>query len=111
MNLGKSLSVSEPESGKYLLDFLKEEAMNGVYFSLVLCSTIHYEVQLVLGISQGGNPFALTETGIHYQYTHIKSKILSLCRFLVLMPYNLTVVKTLLSTQLTLSPRLLALIR
>ena len=53
MNLGKSLSVSESESDKYLLDFLKEEAMIGVYFSLILCSTTHRGVQLVLGISRG----------------------------------------------------------
>ena len=79
MNLGKSFSVSESESDKYLLDFLKEEAMIGVCFSLVLCSTIHCRVQLVLGISQGGNPFALAETGIHYQYTCIKSEIPSFC--------------------------------
>ena len=65
MNLGKSLSVSESESDKYLLDFLKEKAMIGIYFSLALCSTTHHGVQLVLGISQGGNPFALAETGIH----------------------------------------------
>ena len=86
MNLGKSLSVSESESDKYLLDFLKEEAMIGVYFSLVLCSTTHHGVQLVMEISQWGNPFALAETRIYYQYTHIKSKILSLCQFLVLVP-------------------------
>ena len=86
MNLGKSPSVSESESDKYLLDFLKEEAMIGVYFSLVLCYTTHHRVQLVLGISQWGNPFALAETGIHYQYTHIKSEILRLCKFLVLVP-------------------------
>ena len=67
INLGKSLSVSE--SDKYLSDFLKE-AMIGVYFSLVLCSTNYHGVQFVLGISQGGNQFALVETGIHYQYTH-----------------------------------------
>ena len=79
MNLGKSLSVSESESDKYLLDFLKEKAMIGVYFSLVLCSTTNCRVKLVLGISQRGNPFALAETGIHYQYTRIKSGILSLC--------------------------------
>ena len=36
MNLGKSLSVSESKLDKYLLDFLREEAMIGVYFSLVL---------------------------------------------------------------------------
>ena len=55
MNLGKSLYVTESESDKYLLDFLKE-AMIGVCFSLVLCSTTHHRVQLVLGISQGGKP-------------------------------------------------------
>ena len=81
MNLGKPLSVSESESDKYILDFLKEEAMIGACFSLVLCSTTHRGVQLVLGISQGGNPFALAEMGIHYQYTHIKSEIPSLCNF------------------------------
>ena len=70
INLGKSFSVSESESDKYLLDFLKEEAMIGVCFSLV---------QLVLGISQEGNPFARAETGIHYQYTRIKSEIPSIC--------------------------------
>ena len=35
MNLGKSLSASVSESDRYLLDFLKEEAMIGVYLSLV----------------------------------------------------------------------------
>ena len=108
MNLGKSLSVSEAVLDKYLLDFLKEEAMTGVYFSLVLCSTTHHRVQILLGISQGGNPFTLAETGIHYQYTHSKSEVPSLCQFLVLVSYNLTVVKTLLSTHLTPSPHFLA---
>ena len=45
MNLGKSLSISKSESDKYLLDFLKGEAMIGVYFSLVLCSTTHHEAK------------------------------------------------------------------
>ena len=79
MNLGKSLSVSESESDKYLLDFLKKEAMIGICFSLVPRSTTHCEVQLVLGISQGGNPFAQAETGIYYQYTRIQSEIPSIC--------------------------------
>ena len=79
INLGKSFSVSETELDKYLLDFLKEEAMIDVCFSLVLCSTTHHGVQLVLGISQGENPFALAEMGIHYQYIRIKSEISSLC--------------------------------
>ena len=73
MNLGKSLFVSE--SDKYLLDFLKEEAMIGVYFSLVLCSTTHHEVQLVLGISQGGNRFTLVRQG------YITSILISRAKF------------------------------
>ena len=72
MNLGKSLFVSE--SDKYLLDFLKE-AMIGICFSFVLCSITYRGVQG----GGGGNPFALDETGIHYQYTRIKSEIQSLC--------------------------------
>ena len=52
MNLGKSLSVSDSELDKNLFDFLKKEAMISVYFSLVLCSTTHSGVQLVLGICQ-----------------------------------------------------------
>ena len=95
MNLRKSLSVFESESDKCLLDFW----IICVYFSLLLCSTTHHGVQLVLGISQGRNPLTLVEVGIHYQYTHIKSEILSLYQFLVLMLHYLTEVKTpLLST-------------
>ena len=75
MNLGKSLSESELDN--YLLDFLKEAAMIGVCFSLVLCSTTHCGVQLVLGISQGGNPFALAETG------YITSILVSRAKFRV----------------------------
>ena len=108
MNLAKSLSVSKSKSDKYILDFFKEEAMIGVYFSLVLCSTTHCGVQLVLGISQGETHSPWMRRGILYQYTRIKSEIPSLYQFLVLVPENLTVVKTLFSTQLTLSLRLLA---
>ena len=41
------------------MDFLKEEAMIGVYFSLVLCSITHHGVQLVLEISLVGKTHLL----------------------------------------------------
>ena len=82
MNLVNSVSFSESESDKYLFDFLKEEAIISVYFSLVPCSTMHHGVQLMLGMNQGGNPFALAEMGIQYQYTQAKGKIQSLCQML-----------------------------
>ena len=34
-------------------------------------------------MNQGGNPFALAETGIQNQYTHAKSMILSLCQIML----------------------------
>ena len=34
-------------------------------------------------MNQGENPFILSETGIYYQYTRIKSKISNLCQILV----------------------------
>ena len=82
MNLVNSVSFSESESDKYLFDFLKEEAIIGVYFSLVPCSTTHHGVQLMLGMNLGENPFALVETGMQYQYTHAKNKIPSFCQIL-----------------------------
>ena len=57
-------------------------------FSLVLYSTTHHWVQLMLEINQGGNPFALAETGIKYQYTHAKRMILSLSQILVLISHQ-----------------------
>ena len=63
MNLGKGTSVSlseESDSFKLCLNFLFEkEAISAIYFSLVLCSTTHYGVQLEKEMNQGGNPFAL----------------------------------------------------
>ena len=82
MNLGKSNSASlseESNSEWFRLNFLFEEAICIIYFSLVLCSTTHHEVQLVLVTYQGGSPFALVEVRIHYLYTRVESKILSLC--------------------------------
>ena len=64
MNLGKSAtSFSESDSEKFRLDFLFEDAIYAVYFSLALRSTTHHRVQLVLGMNEGGNPFTLAETG------------------------------------------------
>ena len=64
INLGKSAaSFSESDSEGFRLDFLFEDAIYIVYFSLALRSTTHHRVHLVLGMSQVGNPFALVETG------------------------------------------------
>ena len=64
MNLGKSAaSFSESDSERFRLVFLFEDAIFAVYFSLALRSSTHHGVQFVLGINQGGNPFALVETG------------------------------------------------
>ena len=64
MNLGKSAaSFSESDSQRFRLGFLFEDAISAVYFSLTLRSSTHHGIQLVLGINQGGNPFALVETG------------------------------------------------
>ena len=72
---------------------------------MALHSTTHYGVQLVvLGMNQGGNPFALVEMGIHDQYTQVEDRLLSYCQFLVLSTGQILI----LSTQLTLTHRLLA---
>ena len=87
MNLGKgdsaSLSREESNSERFHLNLLFKKAICIICFSLVQCSTTYHGVQIVLGMYQGGNPFVLVEMGIHYQYTHVKSKILSLCQILV----------------------------
>ena len=89
MNLGKSAaSFSESDSDKFLLFFLIKDTMSGFLFSLALCSTTHNGVQLEKGMNQRGNPFALVETGIHDQYTYIKSEVFSFCKILSLKPYN-----------------------
>ena len=82
MKLANPVSFSESESDKYHFDFLIEEAIIGVYFSLVPCSSTHRGVQLMLGMNQGGNAFALAETEIQYQYTHARSKIPNLCQIM-----------------------------
>ena len=64
MNLEKSAaSFSKSDSERFRLDFLFEDAIYAVYFSLTLRSTTHHGVQLVLGMNQVGNPFTLVETG------------------------------------------------
>ena len=57
--------------------------MIGNCYSLILWSTSHHGLQLEKGMNQGGNPFALAETGIQYQYTHAKGMILSLCQIML----------------------------
>ena len=112
MKLGKGVSAllaKESDSFKMRFNFLFEkEVMSIICFSLVLCSTIHHGAQLKKGINQGVNPFALPETRIQYQYTHIKSKILNLSQILVFITGSTSL---LLLTQLTLNPFVLALIR
>ena len=82
MNLGKSAaSFSESDSDKFRLDFLFEDAIYAVYFSLALRATTHHGVQLVLGINLGGNPFDLVETGIRDQYTRVEGRLPSRCQF------------------------------
>ena len=98
MNLGKGTSVSLSEESnlfKLHLNFLfDKEAISVIYFSLVLCPTIHHGVQLEKGMNQGGNPFTLAETRIQYQYTLIKSKILNLCQILVFITQSNRVKKS-----------------
>ena len=115
-NLGKdalaSLSEEESNSERFRLNFLFEKVRCIICFSLVLCSTTHHGVQLILGKYQEGNPFALVEMRIHYQYTRVKSKILSFCQILLFITQQWNRVKKPfpLHTANT-QPRLLALIR
>ena len=57
--------------------------MSVVFFSLVPCPTT--ESNLCWEKTKVETPFALTKTGIQYQYTHTRSMILSLCQILVLV--------------------------
>ena len=85
MNLGKyAASFSESDSERFRFDFLFEDAIYAVYFLLALHSTTHHGVQLVLGMNQEGNPFALIETGIRDQYTRVEGRLPSRCQFPVL---------------------------
>ena len=78
MNVGKNASVSLSEvsdSFKLRLNFLFEkEAIYVMRFLLAIWSN-NQRVRLEKGMNQGGNPFCLAETGIAYEYTHIKSKV------------------------------------
>ena len=114
MNLGKGASVplsEESNSFKLHLNFLFEkEAISVIDFSLVLCSTTHYGVQLEKGMNQEGNPFALAEMGIQYQYTCIRSKISNLGQILVFITQS-ELKSPFCLTQLTLTHHLVAPIR
>ena len=103
MNLEKSAaSFSESDSERFRLDFLFEDAIYTVYFSLALRSTTHHGIQLVLGMNQGGYSFALVETGGY------ATSILDLrVGFLAVANFKFSaLIKFLFSTQLTLSHRL-----
>ena len=70
MNLGKSVATfSESDSKNFHLGSLFEDTISDVYFSLFLYSTNHHGVKLVLGMYEGGKPFALVEIGMHDQHT------------------------------------------
>ena len=76
MNLDMSAtSFSESDSERFRLDFLFEDAIYAVCFSLALLSSTLDGVQLVLGMNQGGNPFALVETWIRDQYTRVECRL------------------------------------
>ena len=82
INLGKSAaSFSKSNSERFRLDFLFEDAIYAAYFSLALRSTTHHGVQLVFGINQGGNLFALVEMGIRDQYTRGEGRLPNRCQF------------------------------
>ena len=105
MNLGKSsASFSESDSDRFRLVILFEDAIYAVHFSLALHFTTHHGVQLVLGMNQERNPFAIVETGARNQYIRAESRFPSRCQFQVLSIGQIPI----LSTQLTLSHRLLA---
>ena len=106
MNLGKSAaSFSKSDWDKFLcffFFFFFKDIMSDVYFLLFLCSTTYYGIQLVLGIYQGGNPFALVEMGIHDQYTWAGSRFSISWQFQLFskrycLPCNVAVVKFLFS--------------
>ena len=98
-------SFSESDSDNFrLFFFLFEDAIYAVYFSLARHSTTHHIVQLVLGMNQGENPFALVETGMHDKFTLVEGRLPNHCQFQVLSTGQIPI----LSTQLTLSYRVLA---
>ena len=89
MNLGKSTaSFSESDSVRFLLDFLFEDVIYAEYFSLALLSTIYHEVQLVLGMNQRGNPFALVETVICNHYIRVEGRFPSRCQSQVQLTFS-----------------------
>ena len=61
---------------------LFEDAIYAVYFSLVLRSSTHHGVQLVLGINQGVTHSPWLRRGIRNQYTRVEGRLPSRCQFL-----------------------------
>ena len=64
--MANDLQLTTWSDGRFLSS---EDAIYGVYLSLALRSTTHHGVQLLSGMNQGENPFALVETEIRDQYT------------------------------------------
>ena len=64
MNLRK-FAASIFDSDRFPFVFLLEDAISEVNLSLAPCFTTHNRAQLLLGMYQRGNLFALVEIGIH----------------------------------------------
>ena len=105
MNLGKSLSVSELKSDKYLFDFLEGRSHDWCIF--FIGPMLHHPPgsPSCVGNKPGGGPIHPGWDGDTlpvYSYQEQNSEPLPISG--LLKSYNLTVVKTLLSTQLTFYP-------
>ena len=95
MNLGKcAASFSESDSERFRFDFLFEDAIYAEYFSLALHFSTYHGVQLVLGMNQRGNTFALVEMGIRDLYTRVEGRLPSRCQFQVLSTGQITILNT-----------------
>ena len=82
MNLEKSTaSPSESDSDRFRWVSLWDDTIGAVYFSLALHFTTHHGVQLMLGMNQGENPFALVEMEIHDQYIKTESRFRAVANF------------------------------
>ena len=97
---GKSAaSFFDFDSDKFLLVYMLEDATSDVIFHWS-CASLRRSI--CVGMYQGGNPFALVETGIHDQYTRDRSRFSSPYQLQVFskhysLPCNLAVVKFLFS--------------
>ena len=60
----------------YVVFFSPNKPYLLIDLSLVLCSITYHGVQLLLGLTKG-ETLTLVKTGIHYQYTWVKSRALN----------------------------------